>query len=46
MAWPDTRATRSFQPSFEELKWFATPGERVAGILVRDHTDNDFGCGH
>jgi ribosomal protein L30 len=28
---------------FEELEWFATPGERVVGTLVRDYTDNDFG---
>jgi ribosomal protein L30 len=27
----------------EELQWFATPGERVIGILVRDYADNDFG---
>lgn len=28
---------------FEEIEWFATPGERVLGMLVRDNTDHDFG---
>lgn len=28
---------------FAEIEWFATPNERVLGIIVHDNTDNDFG---
>lgn len=27
----------------EELEWFATPGERLLGMVVRDRQDRDFG---
>jgi hypothetical protein len=27
----------------EELEWFATPGERLLGTVVRDREDHDFG---